>query len=166
MVAIAPLAKLPHARLEHLVSVKPCILAKERMRQRRDQRLGRVSQRKMTGDKARRSIDLLLAVEGVEQSGADLLDCDGQVVEPVAALAWQRGRRHVEVAREIERHGPVEQGAHGLDRLVCGGRLAIDPLERLVDRIGVGEDVVGGFPIRMLVGGAKPRDPERRRIGE
>jgi hypothetical protein len=32
-----------------------------------------VAQRKVTGDKARRSTDLLLAVKGVEQSSADLL---------------------------------------------------------------------------------------------
>ena len=44
--------------------------------------------------------------------------------------------------------------------------VAPDPLDQLVKRIRVGEDVVGGFPIRMLVGGAKPRDPERRRISE
>jgi hypothetical protein len=37
-----------------------------------------VTQRKVTGDKARRSTDLLLAVEGIEQSSADLLDRDGQ----------------------------------------------------------------------------------------
>ena len=73
LVAVAPLVKLPHARLEHLVGVKARILAKERLRERRDQRLGRVTQGKMAGDKARRSIDLLLAVEGVEQSSADLL---------------------------------------------------------------------------------------------
>ena len=60
----------------------------------------------------------------------------------------------------------MEQAAHGLDRLACADRLAVDPLERLVDGIRVSEDVVRGFPIRMLVGGAKPRDPERRRISE
>jgi len=36
LVAAAPLAKLPHARLEHLVGVKAGILAQEGMRERRD----------------------------------------------------------------------------------------------------------------------------------
>ena len=40
LVAIAPLAKLPHARLEHLVGVKAGILTVERVRERRDQRFG------------------------------------------------------------------------------------------------------------------------------
>jgi hypothetical protein len=35
-----------------------------------------------------------------------------------------------------------------------------------VDGTCVGEDVVGGFPVRMLVGGAETRHPERRRIRE
>ena len=40
LVAIAPLVKLPHARLEHLVGVKAGILTEERVRERRDQRFG------------------------------------------------------------------------------------------------------------------------------
>ena len=40
LVAIAPLAKLPHARLEHLVGMKAGIFAEERLRERRDQRFG------------------------------------------------------------------------------------------------------------------------------
>ena len=95
LVAIAPLVKLPHARLEHLVGVKAGILTEERVCERRDQRFGRVTQDEMTGNKASRSTDLLLAVEGVEQSSADLLGRDRQVIEPVAALAGQRRRRHV-----------------------------------------------------------------------
>ena len=41
----------------------------------------------MTCDEARRGTDLLLAVEGVEKSSADLLGRDGQVIEPLAAFA-------------------------------------------------------------------------------
>ena len=114
--AVAPLAKLPHARIKHLIGVKTRILAQQRMGERRDQRFGRVTQDQMPGDKARRSIDLLSAVEGVKQSRADLLDRDGQVIEPIAALAGQRRRRHVQVAGEIERHCPVQEAAHGRDR--------------------------------------------------
>ena len=32
--------------------------------------------------------------------------------------------------------------------------------------VSVGEDVMGGFPVGMFVGGTKTRHPERRRIGE
>jgi hypothetical protein len=40
LVAIAPLVKLPHARLEHLIGVKAGILTEERVCERRDQRFG------------------------------------------------------------------------------------------------------------------------------
>ena len=40
LVAIAPLVKLPHARLEHLVGVKAGILTQERVSERCDQRFG------------------------------------------------------------------------------------------------------------------------------
>ena len=38
-----------------------------------DQRLWRVTQDKVAGNQTRRGTDLLLAVEGIEQSGPDLL---------------------------------------------------------------------------------------------
>jgi hypothetical protein len=44
----------------------------------------------MARDKACCSIDLLLAVKCIEQSSADLLGRNRQVVEPVTALARQR----------------------------------------------------------------------------
>ena len=122
-----------------------------------------MTQRKVTGDKARRSTDLLLAVKGVEKSSADLLGRGWQVIEPLAVFAGQRGWRHIQVSGEIERHRPVEETAYGFRRV---GRPAADALERLVDGVCVGEDVVGGFPVRMLVGGAETRHPERRRISE
>ena len=40
LVAIAPLVKLPHARLEHLVGVKAGVLTQQRVRERRNQRFG------------------------------------------------------------------------------------------------------------------------------
>jgi hypothetical protein len=40
------------------------------------------------------------------------------------------------------------------------------PLAGLVDSVRVGEDVMGGFPIRVLVGSPKTRYPQRRRISE
>ena len=90
----------------------------------------------------------------------------GQRVEPVAVLAGQRRRRHVQVTREMERHGTVQQAARGFDRLVRIGCGAADPLERLMQRIGIGEDVMRSLPVGMLIGGAETRHPERRRIGE
>jgi hypothetical protein len=88
LVAVAPLPILPHARLKHLVGVKAGILTEHRMRERRDQRFGRVTEDEMAGNKASRRRDLLLTVESVKQSSADLLGRDGQVIEPVAGLAW------------------------------------------------------------------------------
>jgi hypothetical protein len=49
----------------------------------------------------------------------------------------------------------VEQAAHGLDRIAGVGWLAADPLERLVDGVCIGEDVMCGLPVGMLVGGPK-----------
>jgi hypothetical protein len=45
----------------------------------------------------------------------------------------------------------MEETAHGFD----GANLAVNLLERLVDGVRIGEDVVGGLPIGVLVGGAK-----------
>ena len=88
LVAIAPLVKLSHARLEHLVGMKPGILAEQRMPECSDQSLRRVAQDEMASNQACRGSDLLLAVEGIEQSTPDLLRCNGQVVEPIVALTW------------------------------------------------------------------------------
>jgi hypothetical protein len=57
----------------------------------------------------------------------------------------------------------VKKAAHGFYGV---GRSAADALERMVNGVRVSEDVMGRFPIGMLVGGAKARYPERRRIGE
>ena len=40
LVTIAPLARLPHARLDHLIRVKAGILTEESVRERCDQRFG------------------------------------------------------------------------------------------------------------------------------
>jgi len=57
----------------------------------------------------------------------------------------------------------VEKAAAGFDGV---GRPAADLLERLVDGVCVGEDVMGGFPIGGLVGDAEARYPESRGISE
>ena len=74
LIAVSPFTKLPNARLEHLVGMETCILAKECPRKGRDQLLGRVTQDKMAGDEPRRGIDLVLTIEGIEQMGADFID--------------------------------------------------------------------------------------------
>ena len=35
-----------------------------------------------------------------------------------------------------------------------------------MQRVGIAEDVMRRLPIGMLVGGAEPRHPERRRVGQ
>src|ERR1700719_3734914 len=50
LVAVAPLAKLPHARLEHLVRMEARVLPEPRLRERRDQCLGRVAEGEKAGD--------------------------------------------------------------------------------------------------------------------
>ena len=68
--------------------MKSCILSKQCMPEGGDQRLWRVTEDKVAGNQARRGVDLLLAVEGIEQSSPDLLDCNGQIIEAVVAFAW------------------------------------------------------------------------------
>jgi len=87
-----------------------------------------------------------------------------QVVELLAALAREAGRRHIEIASKIERHRSVQYAAHG--REVTIGVGVPDPLEHLVDRVGVGEDVVRGLPVGVFVGIAEARYPERPAVSE
>ena len=89
LVAVAPFPKLPHTRLEHLVSMKAGIFPEERLRECCDQCLGRVATCEIAGNQACRSIDLLLASKGVEQGDANLVGGARQVIEAIAALAGQ-----------------------------------------------------------------------------
>jgi hypothetical protein len=57
----------------------------------------------------------------------------------------------------------VQEGTYSFYGLGCRD---IDPFERLVDGVREGENVMGGLPIRVLVGGAKARYPNACRIGE
>src|SRR4051794_2981732 len=119
-----------------------------------------MAQKEVTSDQAGRRIHLLLTVKGIEQASGNLPGRAGQPVESVMAFARQWCWRHVQIAREVERHGPVEEATHGFYRGASFGRSAVDPLECLVDRVRVGEDVMRGFPVGMLVGSAKAGDPE------
>ena len=44
-----------------------------------------------------REINLSLAVECVEEGVSDRLLVGRQIIQPLAALAWNAGRRHVEI---------------------------------------------------------------------
>src|SRR5262249_38350421 len=69
---------------------------------------------------------------------------------------------------EMEGHCPVKKATHAFYGItvIQLRRSAGDPLERLVNGIGISEDVVGGFPVGMFVGGAETRHPERCCIGK
>jgi hypothetical protein len=68
LVSVAPFVELPHARLEHLVGVEARVLAQHGGGQRGDQQVWRMAEPKMTGDQPCRQLDLVPAVEAVEQS--------------------------------------------------------------------------------------------------
>ena len=111
--SVRPPGELPDSRLQHLIGMEARILAQHRMRQRGDQRLRRMAEREMPCHEPCREIDLSLPVEGVEQGGADHLRIGGQVVELLAFLAGDAGRRHIEIASQVERHRSVQHAAHG-----------------------------------------------------
>src|SRR5271165_5459698 len=102
LVGVAPDGELPDSRFQYLVGMKAGVLPQHRMRQRGDQRLRRMAKLKMPRHEPRRTINLSLAVERVEQSDLDRLLCGRQIGDPLTTLAWNTGRRHVEVARKIE----------------------------------------------------------------
>ena len=90
----------------------------------------------------------------------------GKVVQPIAVFAGQPRWWHIEVAGEVDRHRPVKHPARRLDPAILLAVVCPDPLQRLVNGVGVGEDVKGRFPVGMLVRGAETRHAERRRIGQ
>jgi hypothetical protein len=139
---VAPLRELSHAGLEHLIGMEAGVLAQQDPPERRDESLGRMSEREMARDQPGCCIHLLLPIKRIEQSDPEFLRIRRKVVQSLAGLARQTCRRHVEVAGEIDRHSPVKDGA---------GSLAVNrpisapghPFQELVDGIGVGEDVMG-----------------------
>ena len=111
--------------------------------------------------KQERDCLLRIAFFCVEQCGADCHNIGGQIVELLATLTGDAARRHIEVAREVERHRAVQDAAHGV--MTIGSP---DPLEHLIDGIGIGEDVMCGFPIAVLIGISKTNNPECCRVSE
>ena len=164
LIGVAPFGELPDSRLQHLIGVESCIFAQHRMCERGDQRLWRMAEREMPCHEPCREIDLSLPVEGVQQGGADHLRLSGKVVQLFVAVTRHTGRRHIEIASKVERHSSVDYGANRRDLTV--GVDGPDPLEHLVDRVGVGEDVVRGLPVGVFVGIAEARHPERCAVSE
>ena len=88
----------------------------------------------------------------------------GEVVELTVTVTRDAGWWHVQITGKVERHGPVRDGAHGRD--VAVDALVPDPPEHLLDRVGMGENVVRRLPVGVLVGIAEARDAQRRAISE
>jgi len=150
LVGVAPDRELPDSRLQHLVGMKARVFPQHRMREGGDQRLRRMAKRQVPRREPRREINLPLTVERVEQGDTDRLHIGGQIVEPLAVVSRNAGRRHVEVARQIESHRAVQYAPNGRGILIRGR--GPDPLEHRVERIGVREDMVRRLPVAVFVG--------------
>src|SRR5438477_2665375 len=111
LVRVASRAELPDSCLQHLIRMEACIFAQHRMRQRGDQRLRRMAEREMPCHQPCGEIDLSLPVEGVEQGGADPLWIRGQIIEPLAAVAWYPRRGHIEIPSKVECRRSVQYAA-------------------------------------------------------
>jgi hypothetical protein len=68
LVGVAPFVELSHTRLKQLVGVEASVLAQHGGGQRGDQQVWWMAEPKMTGDQPGRQLDLVPAVEAVEQS--------------------------------------------------------------------------------------------------
>src|SRR4051794_12370003 len=112
--ALSPIAVLAHARLEHLVGVEACVLAQDRMRQGRDQRVNRVAEQKVLRDKARRGRYRALAIQRRQERTKQTLGTDREGCQRIIALVGNTGGRHVEKTYEVEAHGSVEYAAQEL----------------------------------------------------
>ena len=73
LAGLGPSSELAHPGLQHLAGMEPRILPKQRVRECRNQVIGRVPQCKMPRHEAAHRIHLPLPVEGVEQGRADIL---------------------------------------------------------------------------------------------
>ena len=111
LVGVAPDGELPDSRLQHLVGMKARVFPQHCMRERGDQRLRRMAEFecRATSLAARstclwRSNASSRAVRIASSSAGRSSSC--------SALAWNAGRRHIEVAREIEGHRSVQDAAH------------------------------------------------------
>jgi hypothetical protein len=107
-----------------------------------------------------------LAIERLEKPLAQRLAVIWQIVEQVIGLAGQSRGRHIEEADQIKAHRPVDHAAQQLGALQLRRMPGGDAFEKLMQPVAIGESVVCGLPVRMLVGGAEPGDAQCRGIGE
>jgi hypothetical protein len=164
LVCIAPDGELPNSRLQHLIAVEAGIFAQNRPRERSDQCLWRIAELEMPRHEPCRKVDLSLPVKGIEQGHADGLRIKGQIVEIFGLIVWDARRRHVEITSEIDRHRSVQDAAQGRDLTVSAR--APDAPQHLVERIRIGEDMMRGLPVAVLVGIAEACHSKSCRISE
>src|SRR5262249_54092249 len=87
LAGVAPFPERAYPGLTHLKGGKPRPHPQQPPPQRGDERPRRVAEYEMACHETRREVDLLLPVEGAEQSGSERLDIAGQIVEEFAAVA-------------------------------------------------------------------------------
>jgi hypothetical protein len=100
----------------------------------------------------------------ISACGADRLLIGGRVIEPLAVVTRNAGRRHIGKAGQIESNRPVQDAADCRAVALRGG--GSDPLEHPVERVGVGKNVVRSLPVVVFVGVAEACDPKRRALSE
>src|SRR5262249_55247078 len=93
LVGVAPDRELPDSRLQDLIGMEACVFAEQHMRERGDERLRRMAEVEMPRHQPCHNINLSLPVEGVEQDRAYRVSISGQVVDLLAVLARDAGRR-------------------------------------------------------------------------
>ena len=69
-----------------------------------------MTQREVTRHEARRRLHLVLAIECVEQSGADIIRACREIVQGIVSFTRQPRRRDVQIANEIDGDGAVQDG--------------------------------------------------------
>ena len=74
------------------------------------------------------------------------------------------GRAVESTSGERQESGDLLALADRVGRTLTGRGVAHNALQDLMRRVAVGEDVMCGFPIPVLVRRAKPRDPQRGSI--
>jgi hypothetical protein len=166
LVGVAPLIELPHTCLQHLIGVEAGVLPEQRVRESGDKCRGRVAQREMARDQPSGRVDLPLAIECAQQSRADFLDRVRKVVQSIAAFAGQPRGWHIEVAGEVDRHRPMKHATGRVDPVILLDIIRGGSFQRLVNGVGVGEEVEGRLPVGMLVRGAETSNAQRRRVGQ
>lgn len=77
---IGPFPELAHPGLQHLTGMEPRILPKQRVRECRNQVIGRLTKSKMLRHEAADGIHLPLPIESIEQGRADVLRGFGKAV--------------------------------------------------------------------------------------